>query len=176
MALLAQKVFVAVTALWGLWAVAGVNTNWHNPQPLPSSELTVAAVGEVPAPSDPPAVPVPLTTTTVTTIAGCDDVARLGVALGWPQTELATLRMIANAESGCQPWQHNLSDPHGGSYGLLQINGFWCLPSKQWPIGWLQEQGIVSTCDDLYSATANLQAGLAIWRLYGWHPWATFNG
>jgi hypothetical protein len=67
-----------------------------------------------------------------------------------------------------------MTDPNGGSYGIMQINGFWCIPNTHWPTGWLQAQGLVTTCDDLYSATANLQAALAIWQDSGWQAWSTY--
>ena len=68
---------------------------------------------------------------------------------------------------------HNVADPNGGSYGLTQINGFWCLPNTQWPIGWLQAQGLIEQCDDLFNAETNLRSALAIWHNSGWGPWAT---
>jgi hypothetical protein len=180
MAYLMQKAAAALFAVWGLFVVSGANVGFYRPQPSepvsPSAQIYEGY--EAPVEANTPALPVavPVTTTTVTTIANCGDVVRLGAALGWPETELATLRTIANAESRCSPWAHNYEDPHGGSYGLLQINGFWCLPNANWPIGWLQEKGIVSNCDDLYSATANLLAGLAIWHETGWQAWSTFSG
>ena len=69
-----------------------------------------------------------------------------------------------------------VTDPNGGSYGIMQINGFWCLPNSNWPIGWLQAHGILATCDDLFNATINLQAARAIQSLSGWQPWTTFTG
>ena len=100
----------------------------------------------------------------------------LAQALGWPVDQLATLRYIAHAESRCMPWAHNLKDPNGGSYGIMQINGFWCLPNTYWPTGWLQAHGILATCDDLFNATINLQAARAIQSQSGWQPWSTFRG
>ena len=46
-------------------------------------------------------------------------------------------------------------------------------------IGWLQEQGVLDSCDDLYNATLNIRAALAIYRYgvdkhgNGWGPWAS---
>ena len=56
---------------------------------------------------------------------------------------------------------------------LTQINGFWCLPNSQWPIGWLQEKGILSECSDLLNATVALRATHAIYLNSGWNPWRT---
>lgn len=179
MAYLIQKAAAALFAIWGVFVVSGANVGFYRselPDPV-SSSAHVYEGSEAPVEAFTPSLPVavPVTTTTITTIANCDDVVNLGQALGWPANELGTLRKIAHAESRCHPWQHNYRDPNGGSYGLLQINGFWCLPNSNWPIGWLQAKAIVATCDDLYSATANLQAGLAIWQETGWHAWSTFK-
>lgn len=186
MAYLMSKLAAAAFAVWGVFVVSGANIGFYSPAPYqaPSPANRVyegrerpveALQGNLePALNDPAAVPV--TTTTITTIANCDDVVALARSLGWPDSELSTLRQIAAAESNCQPWAHNPTDPNGGSYGILQINGFWCLPNSSYPLGWLQEQGIVATCDDLYSATANLNAGLAILAETGWQAWSTFNG
>jgi hypothetical protein len=57
------------------------------------------------------------------------------------------------ASHDARPQRTTLSDPNGGSYGLTQINGFWCLPNSNWPIGWLQEKGILEECSDLFNAT-----------------------
>ena len=81
-------------------------------------------------------------------------------------------------ESRCLADAFNPSDPNGGSIGLVQINRFWCLPSRYHPQGWLQEQGIVGSCDDLYDPRVNFDAAHAIWhyaeaRGCGWSPWST---
>lgn len=44
---------------------------------------------------------------------------------GTQYTQLQTIVGIAIAESGLDPNAFNASDPNGGSYGILQINGFW---------------------------------------------------
>jgi hypothetical protein len=117
-----------------------------------------------------------LTTTSTyvpTTIANCDDVVNLARQVGWPDDQLDTLAVVALRESNCTPSAHNVNDPNGGSYGLMQINGYWCLPNTYWPIGWLQAQGAVDDCIDLYIPENNLKAGLAIWHNSGWAPWRT---
>lgn len=178
MAYFAQKAVLAVFAVWGVFVASGANMG----SPTPTDPIDIAAqspwLGRAPTTTTTPVVavarPAPVTATTVTTIANCGDVERLAVALGWPQTELATFIRVVKAESACYPWAHNLTDPNGGSYGLMQINGFWCIPNQYWPIGWLQAHGLVDSCDDLFNATLNLKAGLAIWRQTGWHAWSTF--
>jgi hypothetical protein len=112
-------------------------------------------------------------TTTITTIATCDDALQLALDLGFPADQFATLELVMYRESRCLPHAFNPDDPNGGSYSLTQINGFWCLPNSQWPIGWLQEKGILEECSDLFNATIALRATLAIYNNSGWAPWAT---
>jgi hypothetical protein len=108
-----------------------------------------------------------------TTIATCDDAVSLARQVGWPEDQLDTLAVVMLRESRCTLTAHNVDDPHGGSYGLTQINGFWCLPNSNWPQGWLQVQGVgVTDCSELFIAEANLRAALAIYNNSGWGPWA----
>jgi hypothetical protein len=170
MAYLASKLFAGLFGLWAVFGLSGANVGFYNPDPsTPPSPVSMVYEGY-----DRPVEVTKPTTTTITTIGDCSDVVSLAASLGWPASELDTLRRIANAESSCKPWAHNATDPHTGSYGLMQINGFWCLPNTYWPTGWLQAQGFVATCDDLFSATANLQAALAIWQQTGWQAWSTY--
>jgi hypothetical protein len=115
---------------------------------------------------------IPVTTTTITTIATCDDALQLALDLGFPADQLATLELVLHRESRCLAHAFNPNDP-GGSYGLTQINSFWCLPNSQWPIGWLQEKGILSECSDLFNATIALRATHEIYLNSGWNPWRT---
>jgi hypothetical protein len=113
----------------------------------------------------------------------CGEWRELALLVGWPVEQWPTLSHVLYRESRCSIGSHNKTDPMSGSRGLMQINGFWCRPSRYSPAGWLQEQGILSSCDDLYDPVINLRAGLAIW-LYGedrhgcgWRgPWATSCG
>lgn len=137
---------------------------------------------------------VPATTTTQPTVAPqavpsadprelygrCGEWYEPAVAIGWPEEEWPILSKVLYRESRCQPDAYNGSDPASGSRGLLQINGYWCRPSKWTEAGWLQDRGVLSACDELYDPVVNLRAGLLIW-LYGeqkhgcgWRgPWAT---
>jgi hypothetical protein len=173
MATFMEKLLAGVIAVWSVMAVSWAQKGLDGAQApatlSPALQTYEGYERPVEAYNAPEA-----TTTTITTIANCDDVVNLAAALGWPASELPTLRRIANAESRCMPWAHNPKDPNGGSYGIMQINGFWCIPNRHWPTGWLQAHGIVSSCDDLYSATANLQAALAIWQDSGWPAWSTY--
>jgi hypothetical protein len=170
MAYLLSKLAAGLFGVWGVFVVSGANVGFYDPKPIPSPSSANTVYEGLEQPPE----ALETSTTTITTIANCDDVVSLAGSLGWPASELDTLRRVANAESRCMPWAHNAADPNGGSYGIMQINGFWCIPTTHWPIGWLQQQGIVSSCDDLYSATANLQAALAIWHNSGWQAWSTY--
>jgi hypothetical protein len=120
----------------------------------------------------------PSTTTTTTMPAyvnTCTQVATLALAEGLPPSEIETALRVAVRESRCTSDAHNADDPNSGSYGIYQINGFWCLPNSNWPTGWLQAKSIVSTCNDLYNPTTNTKAMVAIWRNSGWLPWKTAN-
>lgn len=133
-----------------------------------------AAVYEVPA----YVPPTYATTTTIKAVAdNCDDVVRIALSVGWPASELAQLKRVAFRESRCTN-AHNTLDPGPyGSIGVMQVNSFWCSPSKYWPAGYLQAHGIVRACGDLFNATINMRAALAIWQYAhdkhgdGWGPW-----
>jgi len=125
------------------------------------------------------AVPVPqIPSTTLTTQPDapktlCEQVFDTAKAIGWPADQLGMLVAIAQRESRCQPDAFNPKDPNGGSYGIMQINGFWCQPSKYWPNGYLQAYGLLISCTDLYDRATNLRAALAIYRYSnGWRAWS----
>jgi hypothetical protein len=110
----------------------------------------------------------------------CGEWKLLAEQIGWPAEEWPTLSRVLYRESRCNIGSHNKTDPSSGSRGLMQINGYWCRPSKWSKAGWLQDRGVLTTCDDLFIPEVNLKAGLLIW-LYGeekhgcgWRgPWAT---
>lgn len=136
------------------------------------------AQATAPTPQVVPAV-LPSTTTTSTTLPAlvttCTQVASLALAEGLPQAELETALRVAVRESRCTSDAFNPHDTMGGSAGVYQINYFWCKPSTYWPTGWLQAQGILDTCDELFDPTTNTKAMVAIWRNSGWLPWKTAN-
>lgn len=125
---------------------------------------------------------VPSTTTTTTIVVApyrsrspewiCPQWHQTALDAGWPQEQLSKLSYVMYRESRCNPESHNPDDPNGGSNGLVQINQFWCKPSRYWPDGWLQAQGVLTSCDQLYDPTINLTAALVIWYNSGWSPWA----
>jgi hypothetical protein len=118
----------------------------------------------------------PPTTTTTTMpalVTTCTQVATLALAEGLPPSELETALRVAVRESRCTSDAFNSTDVKGGSRGIYQINGAWCVPNTYWPTGWLQAKGILQTCDDLYNPTINTRAMVAIWHNSGWLPWST---
>ena len=125
------------------------------------------------------AVPVPqIPSTTLTTQPDapktlCEQVFDTAKAIGWPTDQLGMVVAIAQRESRCQPDAFNPKDPNGGSYGIMQINGFWCQPSRYWPNGYLQAYGLLTSCADLYDRETNLRAALAIYQYSnGWRAWS----
>lgn len=91
---------------------------------------------------------------------------------------MPTLDRVIYRESRCDPSQHNPKDPNGGSHGLTQVNGFWCLPSRYYPLGYLQTIGVLDSCADLYKPRVSLRATMALINysrgvgLCSWSQWA----
>lgn len=111
----------------------------------------------------------------------CPEAISLASSVGWPDELLSRLDIIIWRESRCLTEAFNGSDPNSGSYGLSQVNGFWCRPSRYHPNGWLQEQGILTNCSDLYNPIINITAAKAIYEYSkkanncGFAPWSTRN-
>ena len=141
--------------------------------------LVLFSPGNAQAPTEttqvvPASLPPTTTTTTMPAlVTTCTQVASLALAEGLPPSELETALRVAVRESRCTSDAYNALDPNGGSYGIYQINGFWCLPNTNWPTGWLQAKGIVTDCADLYNPTINTRAMVAIWANSNWSPWKT---
>ena len=120
----------------------------------------------------------PLSTTTVQTTPitqpdACGAVFDMAKHVGFPEHELTTVVAVAYRESRCQPDAFNANDPNGGSNGVMQINQFWCKPSRYWPNGYLQAYGLIKTCDDLFDLEHNMRSALAIYRYSeGWRAWS----
>lgn len=109
----------------------------------------------------------------------CGEYYHLAMAVGWPADQWPKISKVMYRESRCNTTSFNRTDPNGGSRGLMQVNGFWCRPNKYTKQGWLQDKGVLSSCEDLFNAETNLRASLHMW-LYsqdkngcGWRPWAT---
>jgi len=138
----------------------------------------------VSAQSAPPTPPIDLSGVNWTDLARlvygqCGEYHDLAINVGWPEKEWKTLSRVMYRESRCNTNSLYKKDPNGGSRGLIQINGYWCRPSRYSKAGWLQDQGILNSCEDLFNPEVNLRAGLAIFNYSkvknkcGWRPWAT---
>jgi hypothetical protein len=149
-----------ITALWG-FALAIGPVNSESGQPSRTIELA-------------PYLIEPTTTTSSTLFidpyaTAAEQFAALAVNLGWPVAEYATLAKVIERESNGIAIAHNSKDPMSGSYGLLQINGFWCRGANSY----LQKAGLITSCEMLLDPQINLRAGLIIFTRSGWSPWRT---
>jgi hypothetical protein len=168
-------IFGYIAALFGLSTLPEAPDASGGIVEAPPATIQTYEYGEMPV----QAAAATTTTSTTTTVwvepqpkSECEQALQLALDVGWPAKEMATLARVLWRESRCTPGPvHNPDDPMGGSRGMAQINGVWCEPSKNWPIGWLQAKGILNDCDDLFGTETNLRAALAIWRNSGWHPW-----
>jgi hypothetical protein len=141
------------------------------------------ALGPLNGQLEPPATTIALapfliepTTTTSSTVfyinpsmTNCQQFSALAVNLGWPVEQRDKLEYVMQRESRCTPNAHNKQDTVGQSYGLMQINSFWC----KGPNSYLQKAGLITSCENLLQAQTNLKAGLIIWTRSGWSPWRT---
>lgn len=149
-----------ITALWG-FALAIGPVNSESGQP--SRTLDVY-----------PYLIEPTTTTSSTLFidpyaTAAEQFAALAVNLGWPVAEYETLVRVITRESNGIALAHNTDDPMSGSYGLMQINGFWCRGANSY----LQKAGLITSCEMLLDPQINLRAGLIIFTRSGWSPWGT---
>lgn len=160
-----------------------------DPSDLVREELppptTTAAVSVVYTPLQTPirpdlgqSIPAPTTTLPATE---CAEWYPLAMEVGWPEEEWGNVAKIMWRESRCRPEAHNGADPNGGSFSLMQINAYWCKPSKWTTAGWLQDRNVLDNCQDLYDPAVNLKAALNIY-LYSYEkhgydrrfgPWTT---
>ena len=106
----------------------------------------------------------------------CQEWAPTAVDAGWPPDPVILHRLLSIMwrESRCDPSATSRDDDRG----LLQIHtGSWCRPNQYNETGWLQTQGIVESCDDLWIPLVNLRAARALYlyseaRGDAWRPWA----
>ena len=107
----------------------------------------------------------------------CPQWAQMAIDVGWLETDLQKIDAVMHRESRCFSNSHYSKDPHGGSYGLMQINAFWCKPSRWYPSGYLQSFGVLTNCKQLFHPRTNLIAARVIWQYShtqygdGWLPW-----
>ena len=149
-----------ITALWGFTLALGP-VNSQSGQPSRTIELA-------------PYLIEPTTTTSSTLFidpyaTAPEQFAALAVNLGWPVEQYEKLVMVISRESNGIATSHNIKDPMTGSYGLMQINGFWCRGANSF----LQKAGLLTSCEMLLDPQINLRAGLIIYTRSGWSPWRT---
>ena len=149
-----------ITALWG-FALAIGPANSESGQPSRTFDVY-------------PYLIEPTTTTSSTLFidpyaTAPEQFAALAVNLGWPVEQYKKLVMVITRESNGIATSHNTKDPMTGSYGLLQINGFWCRGANSY----LQKAGLITSCEMLLDPQINLRAGLIIFTRSGWSPWGT---
>lgn len=145
--------------------------NYNNSVPLPPNESTEERVGITPIKHD-EAIMLPHNML-------CPQWAQIAVNVGWREEDLEMLDYVIYRESRCFTMSYSNRDPNGGSYGLAQVNGYWCEPSQWYPQGYLQAFGVLEQCGDLLHPRTNLLSARLIW-LYadrkhgdGWLPWQT---
>ena len=99
----------------------------------------------------------------------------------FPPAEWNTIDFLLNRESRCDLRALNPKDTNGKpSYSLFQINAFWCRPSKHYQQGFLQEHGVLTTCDDLFEPEIQFRAARAIYveglvrHGRGWRSWGNY--
>ena len=102
---------------------------------------------------------------------GCREWADLALRSGFAWDDLWIALQVMELESMCLP---NAIGDNGQSFGLMQINSYWCQPSRYWPNGYLQTLGMLNTCTDLLDPLINLEAAWHISTQYGWQNWTTY--
>lgn len=101
--------------------------------------------------------------------AKCPQWWHLAASVGWRKNLLPKLDEIMWRESRCDLYQINRKDPNRGSWGLMQVNGFW--------VKYLSSRGILERLRDLQDPETNLRSALAIYNYAddkhgnGWGPW-----
>lgn len=87
--------------------------------------------------------------------------------IGTNYTQKQVIVAIATAESGLDAHAWNRSDPNGGSFGILQINGYWFKPQSGPSISKNQALDPQSSFNYAYLAISNRGNNFA--------PWSTFT-
>jgi hypothetical protein len=95
----------------------------------------------------------------------CPEWHDLAIEIGMTIEDLPIVMAIIHRESRCLPGEINKTLNRDGSWdwGLSQVNDrSWCAKNRWNPIGYLQAQGIISTCEDLLDPEMNLRSMLAL--------------
>jgi hypothetical protein len=95
--------------------------------------------------------------------------------------EWDTIDFLLNRESRCNVLAFNPKDTNGKpSYSLFQINAFWCRASKHYDEGFLQQKGVLTTCEELFEPETQFRAARAIYveglvrHGRGWRSWGNY--
>ena len=152
--------------------IGGVGLALTPEQPLDPWSPAVSSTAYIP-----PTTEAPLATPQNGTIApyegpGCAEWAPLALEAGFTPSDLPTALQVMELESMCLP---DVIGDNGESFGLMQINSFWCQPSRYWPEGYLQTFGLVNDCSDLMLPRTNLIVAWHIAANHGWPNWTTFE-
>lgn len=97
----------------------------------------------------------------------CPRWAELIVEIGFKLKDLKTVDALIWRESRCLAKAHNKTLNADGSqdFGLMQINDrSWCLKSRYYPNGYLQQLKILNVCEDLFDPAINLKAAFALYQ------------
>ena len=103
---------------------------------------------------------------------GCAEWADLALRAGFTPSDLPTALQVMELESMCLP---DAIGDNGSSFGLMQINRFWCEPSRYWPNGYLQTFGMLDDCVELLDPLTNLTVAWHIAANHGWANWTTYD-
>ena len=95
------------------------------------------------------------------------------VSRHWPASEVDTAICVAWHESRFRIAPvHEAGDPHGGSSGLFQINGFWERGAARW---WVERHGLYDRALGESDPEYHASYARAIWGEEGWWPWSTYR-
>jgi hypothetical protein len=101
----------------------------------------------------------------------CPQYEELLYTAGFPKNQIRVASYVMWKESRCIPTVSNSKDPKGGSYGLMQINGFW--------VDKLVSANIIASRKDLFIPEKNAKAAFYVWSSvvlngrysHGWSAW-----
>ena len=108
----------------------------------------------------------------------CGEWYDVSVDAGFTADDWPAIGIIMWRESRCNPNAHNGSDPNTGSFGLMQINGYWCRGGGLRTLGW----GSGNHCPAMHNPLTNLQAARSIADYdlergrCPWTQWSTRRG